>query len=424
MTLGFGCRLMAKTHGVPHDQAMFTPIKATMCGGDQPAPDGLFDLSREHHRQREVARQVEAFRAVLRRERALAYRLQYRFSFVMLQVCDAAHAQPLLESLFSAYRQRLRETDVAGLMGRDTLGVILPHTTVEQARQLMCEICRAHGDHTALRHCLISEYPVAEGAYFGGPGPHARQSRDPVDAAAGRPVHVVDAFLSSHVPVWKRVLDVSVAGVALIILAPLLALIALLIKLVSPGPVLFRQPRLGHLGQTFACLKFRTMHVNSATACHAQHLQALIQNGEQPLQKLDAQADPRIIPLGRWIRAAGLDELPQLFNVLRGEMSLVGPRPCVAYEFMQFQEWQKRRCETPPGLTGLWQVNGKNNTTFNQMMRLDLTYVQKRSLRQDVMSLLRTPAVVVKQVVELWQKPRTTEAGAMLRPAKHNPGES
>jgi len=358
-------------------------------------------------RTQDVSRKVEAFCAALRRERSLACRLHYRFCFLTLQDTDACHDGSGIDALVPVFQSRLRETDVVGLLSPDTLGVILPQTTVAQAHRLVCEICRASGDLCTRRRCQISEYPLEDASNpsgrSGGEGLSFPGAVIPETATA---VHSVDEILSGRVPLWKRVLDVSLASVALLVLSPLMTCVALTIKVVSPGPVLFRQQRIGHLGRNFACLKFRSMRVDSDPALHAQHVRELICDGQRQLQKLDARHDPRLIPMGRIFRAAGLDELPQLINVLRGEMSLVGPRPCVAYEYRHFKDWQKRRCETPPGLTGFWQVNGKNRTTFEQMMRLDLAYGRQRTLYQDVVSLLRTPAVVLQQVFELARQTR------------------
>jgi lipopolysaccharide/colanic/teichoic acid biosynthesis glycosyltransferase len=175
------------------------------------------------------------------------------------------------------------------------------------------------------------------------------------------------------------------------------ALIAAWVKLVSSGPVLFRQERIGHLGARFCCLKFRTMKVNAAPSVHRRHLNHLMASN-RPLMKLDTMGDSRLIPGGLWVRALGLDELPQIFNVLRGEMSLVGPRPSTAYEFALFQPCHRRRCETLPGLTGLWQVHGKNRTTFEEMMELDLAYVGNKSLLLDVKIMAATPAAILLQL--------------------------
>ena len=156
-----------------------------------------------------------------------------------------------------------------------------------------------------------------------------------------------------------------------------------MVRIVSKGPVLFRQERVGYLGQRFMCFKFRTMFVNSDTNVHQGHLDQLM-DSDAPLIKMDSKGDPRIIPFGKLLRATGLDELPQLLNVLRGEMSLVGPRPCLPYEYNKYQRWQKERFNTLPGLTGLWQVGGKNKTTFTEMICLDIRYARTRTLWLDL----------------------------------------
>ena len=162
---------------------------------------------------------------------------------------------------------------------------------------------------------------------------------------------------------WKRVLDITCILLASPLLIPLGAIIALYIKLVSPGPVHFKQERVGFRRQPFPCLKFRTMVANAETNSHQQHLEQLMDSGV-PMMKLDLAGDERLIPGAVVLRSLGLDELPQLLNVLRGEMSLVGPRPSMAYECTKYRRHHWRRFDTLPGLTGLWQVSGKNRTTF------------------------------------------------------------
>lgn len=207
---------------------------------------------------------------------------------------------------------------------------------------------------------------------------------------------------SAWVPRWKRVLDVTLALLALPVAVPLAALVAVLIRMVSEGPVLFKQERVGYLGQSFMCFKFRTMFVGADAGAHKGHLNRLIESNT-PMTKMDSEGDPRIIPLGRLLRSSGLDELPQLINVFRGEMSLVGPRPCMRYEYEKFSPWQRERFTTLPGLTGLWQVSGKNRTTFIEMMRLDIRYARSKSLWQDLAILSRTiPALVI----QLWETRR------------------
>ncbi len=192
---------------------------------------------------------------------------------------------------------------------------------------------------------------------------------------------------------------------------PLGALIAAWVKLVSPGPALFRQERIGHLGARFLCLKFRTMKVNADTTVHREHLNHLM-TSNRPMKKLDATGDRRLIPGGLWLRTLGVDELPQIINVLRGEMSLVGPRPSTAYEYEMFQPRHRRRCETLPGLTGLWQVKGKNRTTFEKMMELDITYVETKSLFLDVKIIAGTLPAILLQVWDVRAGRKSGREGA------------
>ncbi len=203
------------------------------------------------------------------------------------------------------------------------------------------------------------------------------------------------SLATESVPSWKELLDTVCILLAAPLLIPVGFVIALAIKLVSPGPVLFVQERVGFRGELFRCLKFRTMKVNAETTVHQGHLQNLM-TSDRPMTKLDA-ADKRLIPGGRVLRCLGLDELPQLLNVLRGEMSLVGPRPCLPYECEQYQPRHRRRFGTLPGLTGLWQVNGKNRTTFEEMIQWDITYVETKSPAMDIAIMLRTvPAILVQ----------------------------
>lgn len=201
----------------------------------------------------------------------------------------------------------------------------------------------------------------------------------------------------ARISAWKRGLDIGCLLLALPTLFPLMIGIALLIKLVSPGPVFFMQERIGFMGKRFRMFKFRTMKVNVETTSHQTHLKNLIESNA-PMQKMDSKGDPRVIRFGAALRSSGLDELPQLINVLRGEMSLVGPRPCTCYEYEQFQPWHKQRFRALPGLTGLWQVSGKNKTTFNEMINLDIKYANNWSFWLDIRIMLLTLPVLVGQV--------------------------
>ena len=216
---------------------------------------------------------------------------------------------------------------------------------------------------------------------------------------------------SFPVPSWKTILDLTCILLSIPLWLPVVLLLALWIKLASPGPVFFRQERVGHRGKRFMILKFRTMKVNVETRTHERHLEQLI-NADVPMTKLDAAGDPRIIPGGRFLRATGLDELPQLFNVLRGEMSLVGPRPCTPHEFKSYQVWQRERVNARPGLTGFWQVNGKNRTTFTEMIKLDIFYTKNMSLWLDLTIMLKTLPALMTQVIDSRSAPRP-RAGAV-----------
>ena len=201
---------------------------------------------------------------------------------------------------------------------------------------------------------------------------------------------------TAPVPAWKRALDILGCLAALPFLAVTTLFAAVLIRTASPGPIFFLQERVGYRGRRFKLYKFRTMHVTADVTTHQTHFAELVRSNVA-MQKLDSQGDRRLVPGGWLLRASGLDELPQIINVLRGEMSLVGPRPCIPYEYEQYSLAQRERFSTVPGLTGLWQVSGKNRTTFDEMIRLDIHYAKNRSLGSDVKIMLQTlPALWVQ----------------------------
>ena len=217
---------------------------------------------------------------------------------------------------------------------------------------------------------------------------------------------------SDRIPGWKRVLDITLILLTLPIWLSFMILLTLGIKIISPGPVFYRQERVGYRGKRFMILKFRSMRVNAGTHVHEGHLERLIQT-DCPMTKLDSSGDPRLIPYGKIMRALGLDELPQIFNVLRGEMSLVGPRPCTVKEFGRYEPWQQKRVEAPPGLTGYWQVNGKNRTTFSEMIAMDTYYAKNMSFWLDIKILSKTvPSILVQFLESRANKPAGSEDGA------------
>lgn len=200
----------------------------------------------------------------------------------------------------------------------------------------------------------------------------------------------------------KRVLDVAFGLIILALLSPLMLVVAALIKIFSKGPVLFVQERIGYRGRSFRFYKFRSMHVTSDDSIHREYIADWIKNSQKA--EIDDHGvvvhkitrDPRIIPVvGRFIRKYSIDELPQLLNVIKGDMSLVGPRPCLRYEVELYQRWHKMRFDALPGITGLWQVSGRNRLTFDQMVGLDIRYLQNWSLPLDLSIIARTPYVIL-----------------------------
>jgi lipopolysaccharide/colanic/teichoic acid biosynthesis glycosyltransferase len=353
----------------------------------------------------------ETLRRILERERARTDRTGLQFSFVEVDPIpdgpvDAGDLEPLADIL----SRRIRATDVVGMFGERSLGVILHATPVEGAWEFVNNVRReiTNGGREPL--CKVYTYPTSWGSFGQTTGDPPTGSSE----AGGRPVpsgpenppgngngektfHRMEEIFGSPLPAWKRTLDVMIASVGLTLLSPLFLLIATAIRIVSPGPAFFRQKRVGHRGNLFNLWKFRTMHPGNEDAVHRHHLQELIR-GSQPMAKLDSGGDTRIIPFGKILRRACIDELPQLLNVLKGDMTLVGPRPCLPYEAEEFLPWHSRRFDSVPGLTGLWQVSGKNRTTFKEMIRLDIAYSRTISPWLDIKIMAKTLPWICTQV--------------------------
>jgi len=196
----------------------------------------------------------------------------------------------------------------------------------------------------------------------------------------------------------KRGLDIGLAVVLLVISSPIWLVAAILIKLTSPGPILFRQERVGARGAIFTCLKFRTMHHGASDEAHRELVSRMLSTRERSTtgdgQPYKVNGDSRVIPVGRWLRRTSLDELPQLINVIRGEMSIVGPRPPLAYEVDSYEDWQRERLGVRPGITGLWQVSGRNRLSYHEMVALDIEYIRSWSIATDLLIMISTPWVM------------------------------
>jgi lipopolysaccharide/colanic/teichoic acid biosynthesis glycosyltransferase len=193
----------------------------------------------------------------------------------------------------------------------------------------------------------------------------------------------------------KRALDIVLSAAALVVLAPLLAVLWLLVRLTSPGPGFFRQERLGRGMQPFSMLKLRSMYTGDSDRIHREYIARLVAGDQEPGPRglLKLEADPRITRVGVWLRRTSLDELPQLFNVLRGDMSLVGPRPALEWEaemWLEAYSEYPRRFEVRPGVTGLWQVSGRSRLSVEETLKLDTEYVQRYGFGLDLLILART----------------------------------
>jgi lipopolysaccharide/colanic/teichoic acid biosynthesis glycosyltransferase len=345
----------------------------------------------------------EVFHAILTLERRRAERSRNPLILMLLDAHqENGTARKILCKAIEVVASTTRETDVVGwYRDSEILGVIFTEVGKEYSG-LAGEILRAKirtslrerlGDETAGKIAIsIHSFPE-------------KWDRD-------RPNWVADSKLypdlQSDAPQRKislgikRAMDIVGGAALLILLSPLLAAIAIIIKLTSEGPVLFKQERLGRFGKRFMCLKFRTMYVNNDPKIHQDYVQQYIEGNKA--EKSDAEApavykitsDPRVTPIGRFLRKSSLDEVPQFWNVIQGTMSLVGPRPPVPYEFEIYEAWHRRRVlEVKPGVTGLWQVSGRSRLTFDEMVRLDLQYCRSWSLWLDLKILFSTPRAVI-----------------------------
>jgi lipopolysaccharide/colanic/teichoic acid biosynthesis glycosyltransferase len=211
------------------------------------------------------------------------------------------------------------------------------------------------------------------------------------DLAGHRPARPLTAL--------SRIIDLVVAGSAIVVLAPVMIVTAVLVRTTSPGPALFRQPRVGYRQRSFVMLKFRSMYADAGDEVHRDFVSRMLSGTDaRPAQAgtlFKLSDDNRVTPVGRILRVTSLDELPQLFNVLRGDMALVGPRPALPWEVPLFEPHHHRRFEVKPGMTGLWQVSGRSRLTFKQALELDVEYTRRRSLALDLSILLRTVRVVL-----------------------------
>jgi lipopolysaccharide/colanic/teichoic acid biosynthesis glycosyltransferase len=346
----------------------------------------------------------DAFVSMLYLERRRAERAQKRFVLVLVDVkraLDDGNKNRTLGKIGIALTNSTRETDILGWYLEDNLiGVIgteLGETAPKIIHERLLEKLRASFQHSVGKE---KSSKISVSFHFF-PEEHGKSDSNSVANVALYPDISRKEDSKKLAFGIKRAMDLFGSTAALLLFSPALAGIALAIKLSSKGPVLFRQERLGQYGQTFTFLKFRSMYTNCDAKIHQDYVNQFIsgQVGESGTdgakQVFKIQQDPRVTAVGRFLRKTSLDELPQFINVLRGEMSLVGPRPPIAYEFRAYDLWHRRRVlEIKPGITGLWQVEGRSRTRFDDMVRLDLKYARGWSLWLDIKILIQTPSAV------------------------------
>lgn len=349
------------------------------------------------------------FAQSVRSERERTDREESEFSLVAIRVFSDEVRGSCSREVTHTVLTRCRELDTVGWIDGQHLGVLLPLTCPTGSNQFIVSLARQFGS-SDLPHCVF-HYGVRTSrlADYDQRTEPARPPRLLIEETVCEGVapeetraleERVSDLLVNPVPLWKRGMDVCGATLALLLSSPIFLILAVYIKLVSPGPIFFTQERIGYKGRPFTFLKFRTMRPGNHQGDHSRYLKELI-HSERPMEKLDEVGDRRIIPGGRIVRKACIDELPQFVNVLRGEMSLVGPRPCLPYEADEFRRWHANRFNVLPGITGPWQVGGKNKLTFTQMVRLDVAYCRKLSLWRDVRILLFTPLAILRMVAEV-----------------------
>ena len=342
---------------------------------------------------------VGVFRDTIVRERRRADRTGAPFAVLLIDRSDDAFQAAPWESIVSAIAAMKRDSDAAGWFEEGAvLGLLLPDASRYGALKVMDrlrrEIAADIGD-SALAAASMRLY-----AHGIEPGPDG-VSFPPVDL-------LLEAFVTHRERPWcdsvKRGLDIFGSALLLVACAPLMLAVFAAVKWSSPGPALLRQVRVGRKGEPFKMLKFRTMYVNMGSGIHQDYMAWFIKSsgkqaraGNEVFKLTD---DPRVTRPGRFLRKSSLDELPQFWNVLIGDMSLVGPRPPLPFEVEQYQPWHRRRVlEAKPGITGLWQVRGRSRTTFDEMVRLDLRYARSYSLWMDIKILAATPRAMFKGAI-------------------------
>ena len=318
-----------------------------------------------------------------------------RLSFSAIDGRSQPNRPGCVRELLETLAERKRETDLLGYLDRNLVAVLLLSTDKSGAERFA---------ETVKSKAIDFGFSSAIQTYQDDAGNREAPVSEPANTLDPKPAVAEDWHeLPRYGYPGKRVLDVIGSIALIVLLLPVFIATALAVKLTSPGPVIFRQTRLGAGGRRFVFYKFRSMRCDSDDRIHKEYVSKLITGQVDAVNQGDAnkpvykmKSDPRITRVGRFIRKTSIDELPQLFNVLKGDMSLVGPRPPLPYEVERYQSWHLMRVlTTKPGMTGLWQVEGRSRTTFDEMVRLDLRYARQCSFGLDLKILLKTVKVVL-----------------------------
>lgn len=329
----------------------------------------------------------KSFRFELARERVRVDRNGSPMAVLTIKLPRDRASKRDFDFLGRLLMRRLRITDTVGFLSNGVVGVLLPDTSKSGAWKVASDICAVYPVGHDRPDCNVLVYPEESVRGHDAPGDQVTDSE-----AATTPASI-DALLAQKTPAWKRAIDILGACVGLVAASPILLFCVTAIRLTSRGPAFYAQEREGLAGRRFRIYKLRTMQVN-AEKLQQRLRQFSVQDG--PAFKMEH--DPRTTAIGRLLRATSLDELPQLWNVLRGEMSLVGPRPLPTKESLACSPWQRQRLWVVPGMTCIWQVSGRSTVTFEQWMRMDLQYLRRRSFMCDVGLILSTgPSLLLKR---------------------------
>ena len=346
---------------------------------------------------------ADRMQGLLARERMRSDRGNSNFALLTFNFPRRCSAEEL-STLAQVFAARLRATDDAGILAADRVGIILPETPADGAWKLAEDLVELFPVQMRDVSREVYTYPSDDDSFdrtgdeqtivhpsVNGVALRTRGSNGVAVHCQGREPRPMHALFVQPLPRWKRTFDIVVSSAALVVLSPLLLLVSLAIKITSPGSVIFRQRRDTLGGQPFMIYKFRTMSVDAE-----QRKEALREFSEQDGPAFKIANDPRITRLGRFLRSTSIDELPQLINVLFGDMTLVGPRALPSRESSGCEPWQRRRLDVTAGMTCIWQIYGRSSVTFAEWMRMDLRYIRTRSAANDLKLLVQTvPAVVI-----------------------------